>query len=113
MSTQHPNAGNAPFALPLRPQNDVLLGHQNTILDRGENTVILINGLLKDPVTIAQRDYVIAAVNSFPLLEEMREALEACVADGCNCWNSGEDGHRPGCSIQKAIEVLAQGKPSR
>jgi hypothetical protein len=73
MST-HPNAGHAPFTLPLRISN----GPNCDIWDSAGAFSIRIYEYEHSPDSLKEkRDYVIAAVNSFPLLEEMRERLEA------------------------------------
>jgi len=120
MSTQEPNR-NAPFALPLRAGD-----YDDDILDGNEKQIATMYGDERDPKTAAQRDYVIAAVNSFPLLEEMRKRLEVMtrLAEAAKRQDSTEP--LPGCdgrtfseNIHASRELLAradaieQGKPSR
>ena len=104
MSTQEPNR-NAPFALPLQPAIDLSTSMEatNLIAENGHDRdiVLIVNARSGDPQAKPKRDYVIAAVNSFPLLEEMREALR----------DMADFGKREGWThvfIQRADALLAQ-----
>jgi hypothetical protein len=72
MSTQHPNA--APFALPLRK------GIVRYLASDAVGPVIEFISRATPEEREEQRDHVISAVNSFPLLEEMFGELNKAIA---------------------------------
>jgi hypothetical protein len=70
----HPADAPKPFALPLQAGD-----YGDDIVDNSGTLEITLYGDERAPETRGKRDYVIGAVNSYPLLEEMREAAKLLV----------------------------------
>src|SRR6476661_6846354 len=70
-SVTAPEIQKPPFALPLRASKS----WKWYIDDASGSGALTVMGDVSKPLLSEQRDYVISAVNSFPLPEEMREAL--------------------------------------